>query len=810
MDAAREGFVAAKAEAVAQFQKANRVEPLWKAMTVATDALVTQAAGNSGVTVVAVGGYGRAELYPFSDVDLLVLISAEHGAAAEQASTQVLQRLWDAGLAASHATRTIQETVEAAQGDASIATALLDARMVAGDAAMFKALTKRLKKDVFGAHASHYVATKLAERDLRHTKWGDSRFMLEPNIKEGKGALRDLQTLKWIADFSQDKGLLSAAEWRNHRAAVLFFATIRAHMHATRNRADERLTFDLQLEIATRLKFPGRNAQQKAERLMRRYFQFTRATGALTRSLVAALEEENLRATPLNFSKKSETIALGEDFTLDGGRLNFAAPDKLEKQMALSVSLFRVAAEHGIDIHPQAYLAIDRALSALSRQLQFEGEANQAFRQVLTGKNPELHLRRMNEAGVMGALIPEFERITGMMQYDGYHTYTVDEHMLVAVGNLAHIEEGDWEAEMPIATKIVTEIEDRDALYIAVLCHDLAKGTGGAHAEKGEALMGRIAQRMGLSAESIALASWLVKNQELMTEFSFKRNLDDAKTIADFVAVVQSPERLRMLLLLTVSDIKAVGPAIWNGWKGALMRDLYWRALAAMGVGTSKTQTELSDEAANVHAQWEKSPEKPAITISHDRFRAITEITCCMRYTPTVFRNLAGVMAYLGASIVSARIQMLGADVALMNIGIQDLTGNSFADEERRLAKLSETILKAEAGEIDFAKELPRRRKVQQGRDVGVAPAVFVDNGVSADASVIEVNARDRLGLVYDILGGMNDCKLQVISAQLATYGNKAVDVFYVKNAYGHKVIHTAAIADVQRALLRVCAGEEA
>lgn len=807
-EAARSAYDAARQDATRQFGRSNRVEPFWKALTAATDHLITQAVSGLGVTVVAVGGYGRGELYPYSDIDLLMLISAEHGAVAEQASMQALQRLWDLGLAASHATRTVQETVEAAQADASIATALMDARLVSGDTAMFRQLAKRLKQEVFGTAATPYIATKLGERDARHAKWGDSRFMLEPQIKEGKGALRDLQTLRWISDFCAEHGpLLSVAEWQSHRAAMLFFSVIRAHMQVLRGRADERFTFDLQMEIATRLKFPGKTPQQKAERLMRRYFQFTRVTGVLTRSLCAALEDKNLRATPLGFSKKSETILLPPEFALEGGRLTLADPDALKQDTALVMRLFSVAAQHGLDLHPHVYLAIDRALPVLSRQLMFEGEANRLFMQILTGKSPELHLRRMNESGVLGALLPEFERITGMMQYDGYHTYTVDEHMLVAVGNLAEIEQGKYADDMPIATRIAHEIGEREVLYLAVLCHDLAKGSGGAHAEKGEQIAARIAQRMGIGAQGTELAGWLIKHQELLSSFAFKRNLDDVKTISDFVEIVQSPERLRLLLLLTVSDIKAVGPSIWNGWKGALMRTLYTRGMAAMGVGAVEQRAALSPAEAAMMSAWEKAPEQAAIHLQHDTFRAVTEIVCCTSYTPTVFRNLAGVLAYAGASIVSARIQIVDGLAALMHVGIQDVAGNSFAEEDARLAQLVALLAKAETGQLELKKELPRRRKVKPGRDVAVEPAVFIDNQVSAEATVIEVNARDRLGLVYDILGGMREAQLQVISAQLATYGNKAVDVFYVKNQYGHKIVHEAKLVDVQRALLAVLAG---
>ncbi|MBX9725873.1 MAG: [protein-PII] uridylyltransferase, partial [Rickettsiales bacterium] len=697
-----------------------------------------------------------------------------------------------------------------------------------------------------------FVAAKLSERDHRHSKWGDSRFMLEPNIKDGKGGLRDLQTLTWLARYCYRisnaselvrDDLLSEQEWRHFREAYLFFSTVRAHMHSLRARADERLTFDLQAVIAQALSFPGATAQEKAEKFMLRYFQYAREVGALTRIFCAVLEDENLRTPLVPLQLLDTTKRLAPEFRLDAGRLQFAANVDLNVTPTLAVALFHEAQAHGVDIHPRAQLAMARALPEMARQLPFEGKANQWFVEILlSGNAPDLALRRMSEMGVLGALIPEFGRITGMMQYDGYHTYTVDEHTLVAVGNLAMIESGAWEKDMPLATAVAKEISDRATLYLAMLCHDLAKGTGGQHAEKGEAIVARIAARLGLSTAQAQMAGWLVKHHLLLSETAFKRDLDEPKTIEDFVGIVQSPEQLRLLLLVTVADIKAVGPTIWNRWKGALMRDLYKRAMLAMGVGVAGAMPQktirdalMADMAPMHHAvaqqfleeslpaswwqrphneqrdsiaafaMWQAAPAHPALVITHDTYRAVTEITCCMQYSPTLFRDLAGVMAWIGASIVSARSMVLVRGVMITTLGIQDIEGNSFAGDMGRLKPIADLIAKARAGTLDFANELPRRRVLSRGREVAVVPAVFIDNAVSATASVIEVHARDRIGLLYDILGALNECQLQVMTAHIATYGKKAIDVFYVKDAYGIKMIHTTKLEHVERALLAAC-----
>lgn len=842
-------YCTARAAALTQFAGNHRVQSLWRALTKATDALLATVANEAGVTLIAVGGYGRGELFPFSDVDVLVLVEKRRNASIDEAVEKVLQQLWDMHIPVSHATRTREECIEAAQMDATITASLMDMRYLAGDRAAFLTLKRRFREQVLGHQPRGFVKAKLAERDHRHAKWGDSRLMLEPNIKEGKGGLRDLQTLTWLARYCYRLSkaselvrddLLSHAEWAHFREAYLFFSCVRAHMHRLRGRADERLTFDLQLAIAQAMAFPGATAQEKAEKLMRRYFQYAREVGALTRIFCAVLEDENLR-TPLTPLLQAP-LTLNPAFTLDAGRLNFHAAVDLSTTPALAVALFREAQLHGVDIHPRAQLLIARALATIARQLPFEGQANALFLEILLSPAPDLSLRRMSEMGVLAALIPEFGRITGMMQYDGYHTYTVDEHTLVAVGNLAMLESGAWENDMPLATAVAKEVTDRATLYLAMLCHDLAKGTGGEHAKKGETLVARIARRLGLNATQAEMAGWLVKHHLMLSETAFKRDLDDPKTLENFVGKVQSPERLRLLLMLTVADMKAVGPTIWNRWKGALMRDLYQRAMAWMGVGmglpapqqTIRTAL-LTDIAPAYHdaaqnflaeslpaswwqrphseqkamieafAAWQGAPHTPALVMTHDTYRAVTEITCCMAYSPTLFRDLAGVMAWIGASIVSARSMVLVRGVMLATFGLQNSEGNSFAQDTKRVKPMAELIAKACAGALDFATELPRRRIISRGRDVAVAPAVFIDNQVSETATVIEVNARDRIGLLYDILDALATCQLQVMTAHIATYGQKAVDVFYVKDAYGIKIIHATKLEQIQRTLLHAC-----
>ncbi len=799
----------ARQQAMDAFLVHGRILRLWRALTAATDALLKEVAEAHGLTLLAVGGYGRRELFPFSDVDVLVLMPEGGDAAVGERVGAVLQQLWDMDIPVSHAVRSISQSVEGATRDHTIAASLMDARLLTGERKQYVALKKKLKRDVFGRDARNFVEAKLTERSMRHSKWGDSRFMLEPQVKEGKGGLRDLQTLTWLSRYCYGtthahelvrEDLLREDEWKQYRNAYTFFATVRAYMHILSGRAEERLSFDWQTEIATRMKFPGDTAQARAEKFMLRYFEFTRLVGNLTRIFCAILEEENLRVPQAPFAPGA--VEMPAYLEIKSGRIGFAPGSKVVPETVMG--LFAYAQRCGADVHPRAHLRLARMLPKIAAKLPHNKEANAHFLDMLLSRrHPELALRRMNEMGVLTAILPEFASIAGQMQYDGYHTYTVDEHTLVAVGNLYAIECGAWAEEMPLATRLGRDVGERAALYLGMLCHDIAKGTGGGHAEKGEAMVMGIAARLGLTPAQGELAAWLVKSHLLLSEVAFKRDLEDAQTIADFVAVVQSPERLRLLLLLTVADIKAVGPSIWNGWKGSLLRDLYYRGIKAMGVAEHRPAEGVESQDAPAYAEWQANPESVGLRIVHDEFRAVTEITFCLTNRPNLFRLLAGVMAWMGAGIVSARIRVLADGAAIATLGVQDTHEESLVAEEKRLQHLPTLLEQALKGELDFARELPRRRRVKRQQQVAVEAGVYIDNKVSAQATVIEVNARDRFGLLYDILGALEACKLQVITAHIATYGQKAVDVFYVKDAYGIKLDHPAKLAQTYATLMK-------
>lgn len=810
------------------------------------------------LTLIAVGGYGRGELAPYSDIDLLFLLPYKMAPYCEQVVEFMLYRLWDLGLKVGQAARSVEECVRQAEADLTIRTNLLEARYIWGDQHLYDEFQKRFAKQIVKGHAEAFYQGKLAERNARHQKHGGSRYTLEPNIKEGKGGLRDLQTLLWLARFCCGassmldlvaSGILTSAERATFDKALNFFWTLRYHLHYLTGRGEERLTFDLQPEIARRLGYTDHAGTKGVERLMKHYFLMAKSVGGLTRYVCAAIEAQlikkpMLRLPALGILKKE----LG-GFPIEGGRLTIPRADHFTHHPIDLLRIFAVSQKNDVEIHPTAMTAMSHALRLVDR-IRDEPEANALFLEMLTSeKGAELTLRRLSEVGVLGRFIPDFGRVVAQMQYDMYHSYTVDEHTLFAIGILARIESGELKDDAPIASQVVKEVLSRRVLYLAVLLHDIAKGRAGDHSLLGGDVAEKLCPRLGLAAEETEQVAWLVRYHLLMSNTAFRRDIDDPKTIADFVDLVQSPERLRLLLVLTVADIRAVGPKTWNGWKAQLLRELYTRAFNQMMGGLNTTEEdraasvigllkqELPDwseedvaaHAARGHsAYWLAFPpaalgrharmiraaemeERPlSVEFNVDRWRSMTEVTI---YTPDrqgLFSQLAGAMALCGANIVDARIVTLRNGKAIDTFFVQDSEGGPF-DRPARLARLSSTITRVlEAPEQTLAQlqDLPPLAN-PTALNFPVIPRVLIDNKASATHTVVEVNGRDRRGLLYYLTATLTKLNLQISSAKVSTFGHRAVDVFYVKDHFGLKVESEQRLKALRSTLMAVLAEAE-
>jgi [protein-PII] uridylyltransferase len=789
------------------------------------------------LAVVAVGGYGRGELAPFSDVDLLFLYPYKETPHTEQVVEFMLYTLWDAGLKVGQATRSIDETIARAKSDLTIRTAVLEARYVWGDQDLYLELKRRFEAEIMKGSGAEFLEAKLDERDKRHARLGDSRYLVEPNVKEGKGGLRDLHTLFWIAKYVYrvddvtdlvERKVLNADEAQRFQHAQNFLWTVRCHLHFLTSRGEDRLTFDLQGEVGRRMGYTDHAGTRGVERFMKHYFLIAKDVGDLTRIFCALLETEQRRKPLFSWRRwgRKQKVA---GFTVDANRLNVASDKAFRDDPVNFIRLFHAADEYGLDIHPHALRLITQSLKLIDGNLRADPEANRLFMEILTSRHdPETTLRRMNEAGVFGRFVPDFGRVVAQMQYDMYHVYTVDEHTIFAIGILHKIEAGELKDELPLATALMPTIDSRRALYLAVLLHDIAKGRGGDHSVLGEQIAEKVGPRVGLSAEETETVAWLVRWHLLMSGTAFKLDIDDPETIRTFAAQVQSPERLKLLLLLTVADIRAVGPKVWNGWKATLLREVYQRAADVMsgGLAGDARDTRVATHQEEVRAllrdfsdsefqsfvaktypnHWlsfepqalmrqarltreaERSGAPLTVDTRVDPARSVTEVTVYTADHPGLFSRLAGALALAGANIVDARILTLSNGMALDTFLVQDRQGGAF-DRPEKLAKLAVLFENVLSGRVKPHIELNEPPAIaSRTRVFHVPPRVLINNTASRTHTVVEVNGRDRPGLLFELTRALTQLNLQIFSAKISTYGEKVVDVFYVKDLFGHKV----------------------
>ena len=817
------------------------------------------------LAIVAVGGYGRGTLAPGSDVDLLFLFPDKQTAWGESVVEAILYPLWDLKLKVGHSVRSIEDCVREARGDMTIRTALLEARFLTGDRALFEEMTRRYGAEVVEGTAAEFTEAKLAERETRVARAGNSRYLVEPNVKDGKGGLRDLNTLFWIAKYAYRvdnvgelvaAGLFDAKELLLFERSEEFLWRVRCWMHFITGRAEERLSFDLQRQVATALGYQGRSGQAPVERFMKAYFLVAKDVGDLTAIVCAALEarQQKPRASLSrligSFTKRSRVRALGHpDFTLRGQRLAVVDDDAFQRDPVNLLRLYEIANRDNLAIHPDTSRLVTQSLRLVDTAMRNDREANRIFLEILTSRRaPDVVLRRMNESGLLGRFIPDFGRVVAMMQFNMYHHYTVDEHLIRSLGVLAEIDAGALEAEHPLANAILPTITNRRALYVALFLHDIAKGRPEDHSVAGARIARKLGPRLGLTEAQTETVAWLVEHHLDMSTVAQSRDLGDPATIESFAAVVQSLERLKLLLVLTVADIKAVGPGVWNGWKGQLLRTLYYETEIVLAGGHSaierrarveRKQDGLRERLADwppferdaylarhypaywikvdpvrqeKHARFLRQAEHEGRTtatiVETDSFRGVTELTVLAPDHPRLLAIVTGACAAAGGNIVDAQIFTTTDGLVLDTIFLSRAFDHD-EDELRRAERIASAIERALKGEIRIADLVSQRRAPPpRGQTFQVAPEVVIDNVLSARHTVLEVSGLDRPGLLYDLTTALAKLNLNIASAHIATFGEKAVDVFYVTDLTNAKVVSTQRQLAIRKALLGVFSPE--
>ncbi|GGO59732.1 UTP--GlnB (protein PII) uridylyltransferase, GlnD [Roseovarius pacificus] len=786
------------------------------------------------ITVFAVGGYGRGEMAPQSDVDLLFLTPYKITPWAESVIESMLYILWDLRLKVGHASRTIRDCLRLGGEDFTIRTALLENRFLAGDRQLADHFRKRLWHELFDGSEREFIEAKLEERDARHEKQGGQRYMVEPNVKEGKGGLRDLQSLFWIAKYLHhvdsvadlvDVGMFTEDEFDTFATAENFLWAVRCHIHLITGRPTDQLTFDLQVEVAERMGYKDTAGRRAVEVFMQDYFRHATQVGDLTRIFLTKLEAAHVKSQPLLQRIFRRKRKLKKGYTEVHGRLAILDEEAFLSDPLNLLRLFEEGLRTGLLIHPDAMRLVTANLDLIDDTFRNDPKARKLFLDLLLKHgNPERALRRMNELGVLSAVIPEFEPIVALMQFNMYHSYTVDEHTIQCISNLAQIERGERTDDLPLSSSILEAGVNRRVLYVALLLHDIGKGRDEDHSIVGARIARKVAPRLGLKPKEVDTVEWLVRYHLLMSDMAQKRDIADPRTVRDFAKAVQTKDRLDLLCVLTVCDIRGVGPTTWNNWKASLLRALYRQTQRAMEGGLEDLNREQrgSDAKRNLREALTDWPAKDlkretarhyppywqglhvtahvvfarllrdleadeiAIDLAIDEDRDATRACFALADHPGIFSRLAGALALVGANVVDARTYTSKDGFATAVFWIQDADGHPY--EAARLPRLRDMIHKTLKGEIVATEAIRSRDKIKKRERAFKVPThITFDNEGSEIYTIIEVDTRDRPGLLYDLTRTLANNNIYINSAVIATYGEQVVDTFYVKDMFGLK-----------------------
>jgi [protein-PII] uridylyltransferase len=810
-----------------------------------------------------VGGSGRSEMAPHSDIDLLFVRAYKSTAWVENVIETILHFLWDMHVKVGYAVRDVDDCINMARGDYTIRTNLLEARFVCGDEALATTLEERLWNELFAKTGPEFVEAKLDERAVRHKKNGGSRYMVEPNVKEGKGGLRDMQTLYWIAKYLYGtksvnelvkKKVFTRTEHKAFSQAEAFLWMTRCMLHLKARRASEKLTFDMQVEIASALGYEDQAGRRGVEVFMQDYFKHAVHVGELTRVFLTQLEDEHVKQSPSIGTRLRRVFGFEQDITGPGfqsqnGRLGIADPKTFFDDPVNILRVFEEALRTELLIHPETMRLLTSKISLIDETVQNDPVANQVFLNVLLGtENPERGLRRMNELGVLGAFMPEFANIVAMMQFNMYHSYTVDEHTIQCLSILSQIERGELTEDLPVVSSILEGSVDRKVLYVALLLHDIGKGRPEDHSVIGAQLAAQICPRLGLSQDQTDTVVWLVRNHLLMSDVAQKRDISDIRTVRTFAEEVRTVKNLKLLTVLTVCDIRGVGPDVWNNWKAVLLRELYAHTLDELLEGTDTkagarearvemakkdfkkrlrdmTPDEIEVELGRHYAPfWLGCDAKTQVILSRlsrnldedqvthdiqmDKSRDATRACFAMADHPGIFSRMTGALALAGANIKDARTYTSADGVATSVFWIQDNEGQPFEKARLgRLRKLVDQALKNPVKTEDLKKKDLAKRKSQA---FNVPTVINIDNDSSETFTLIEVDTKDRPGLLHDLSRTITSLNLSIYSAIIATYGSQAVDTFYVRNLIGLKVYDEDRCARIERKLREAVENSEA
>jgi [protein-PII] uridylyltransferase len=803
--------------------------------------------------VVAQGGYGRAELNPQSDIDLLFLYSWKISAYVESVTEKLLYTLWDAGLQVGHAARSTSECVRLAESDMKIKTALLDARFLCGDYSLYGDFEKDAQSRMIKKRANRFVDQKLEENRLRHENYGGSVYLLEPEVKEGEGGLRDLHTARWIArvklaakdlDALALNGVLTGEDVSRLKESQDFLLRVRNELHFSTGKHQDQLTFEEQEKVSKALGFEGEGTLRGVEVFMRSYYLHASQISRLTTRIIDRATESG---RPLFGTKYTFGRTLREGVRISKGQLCITKPEILRSDPGNLIRIFDNMQKCGCQMANETRELLRDHLHLIDERFRRSAAANVPFFQILKWKAGVYEtLLEMHRCDVLGAFIPEFGRLLCMALHDAYHIYTVDQHSLRLIKEIERLRAGEYKDSLPLLTQLAREAEKIELLYLGLMFHDIGKGFGGGHSEIGAHMVRQIARRMRLNADDEALVEFLVRHHLLMTHTAFRRDLEDDKTIFDFAKTMGNVNNLNMLYLLTFADVKAVGPDVWNPWKASLLGELYVKALslleeaekgefqredvrAALRRIEARVRRELSKDrdAERVDHFIESMPARyflstaeddipghfelmerftgsGAVTaVEHSPERDCSSVMVCTQDRPGLFAAITGVFTSMSLDILNARI-FTSMDGRILDVFRVSHHGRSdVVMAEQKWTKFRATLDGVLDGRIDVERlvEGSNRSSFLHRRVPKVSTVIEIDNSASDDFTIIEVFTEDRIGVLFTITHRLHRLGLSIHVAKISTNVDQVADVFYVTGENGKKIEAADRVAEVRESL---------
>jgi [protein-PII] uridylyltransferase len=802
------------------------------------------------VVLVALGGYGRGELHPSSDIDLMLVHHGEVTPYVQRMAQEILYTLWDLGLRVGHACRSLADCLALARTDLPSRTSMQAARLLAGDRRLFARLQKTLRTEVDRTDYADFLRQTLAERDERYRKHGGSVYVQEPNVKESAGGLRDVHTALWLAYTKfgarslqelEDKRLLTQKERAATDQALTFLWRVRNELHFLTGAKQDVLDRELQGRIAKSFGYETDAVRLDVESFMRDYYRHARTIHRVSARLIARCSEGLARRHSVG--RRMRGAALADGLVVYDGRLHLAEPGALQKDPARILRVFWHAQQLGCELDVDLERALEEAAPVLEEEpWRASPELRAVFLSILRAwGRVATTLRRMHDTGVLGAYLPEFGALTCLVQYDHYHRFTVDQHSLLAVEVLEGLGPGQGPGSDELA-QLCAELERPELLMLGILLHDIGKALGSGHAAKGVPLVKTLTRRLNLDADDAATVEFLVEHHLLLSHTAERRDLEDPKTVERFAAIVRYPAWLTMLYLLTCADIRAVGPGVWNPWRGALLRELFARsrtrlagrfpkpprraAVALRIVQALADSSYATAAAAHLQAMSDRyvrttSPQRMAAHLRLiDRLReepvvselfhypelGASDFVVVTRDVPRLFALIAGTLAAHDVNILAAQIETRADGLAVDTFHVNDPTGDPVLDEAR-WERVAGDLRRALAGEASVEQLFATRRRPVAA---GAGPvSVAVDNSISDTHTVVEVKAPDRVGLLYLVTRAFADEGVNIATAKIATDRDQALDVFYVTDAARGRIEAPARLDALREAIVRALRDEE-